>query len=387
MTMIDMAGLDWGKGPEGGIYLMPGDTTRAQVGRGGGGMMHNAHLKGWDGARFVPGDVKTSEEALRITGLDWPVQRRPILKVDPILGVGENGVPEIIGWEPQKREGTVERGKRKQVNNLPTGGYDIAEAHVMNVRGDNGAVLGVVGPGWYSPQNREAFSFLDDLIDSGDAKWLGGGEVDGGKRIWLACQFDRDVLIGGDVDERCIPLAFVQNGWDGTLALSITAAPYKLACLNGQTIPLEGHVRTWKARHTAGLSLETRIAEARRTLELSIGFFDAWTDAMNEMITQKVTETEVERAIRLILPDPAPGKDGTVGDRALKNVDAKREAVLTIYRETDNIANIKGTKYGVFNAITEYADWHVKGPLDKQIIRSAEPSKIKDRAREVLVAL
>lgn len=385
--MISMAGLDWAKGPEGGIYLMGHDTSADEVRRGGGGLLGSKKIKGWAGGRFIPGDVRTSAEAIQLTGLDWLVERRPIIKVEPIVGVGKNG-PEIQGWTPQETqaERADARGAGRQENDLPTGGWDIAADHVMNVRADNGAVLGVVGPGWRSPQNDEAFAFMDDLVEDDSAKWLAGGEIGGGKRVWMACQFEREVLIGGDLNERSIPLGFISNGWDGTLALSLTVGPYRLACLNGQSIPLEGYVRTWKARHSSGLNKEDRLQEARRTLQLSIGYFDAWTDAMNEMITAKVSQREVEAVIRQILPDPV-GKDGKVGDRAIRNTDAKREALLTTYREADDLQHLGHTKYRVMNAVTAYADWGTKCPIEKQILRSAEPSKLKDAAYAALAAL
>lgn len=385
--MIDMKGLDWGKGPSGGIYLMGHDTSAEQVRRGGGGMMRSQKIKGWDGGRFVPGDVKTSREALIATGLDWTVDRRPIVKVEPIIGVPTEDNPSgILGWETQHREGKVSRGKRKQVNDLPTGGFDIAEAHVMNVRSDNSDVLGVVGPGWRSPQNAEAFTFIDDLVDSGEAKWLGGGEVGGGKRVWMCCQFERDFLVGGDENERSIPLGFISNGWDGTLSLSITVAPYRLACLNGQTIPLEGFIRTWKARHSSNLRADMRLAEARRTLSLSLGYFDSWAEEMEKLIVAKITRQDVERMIASMIPDPPRDKDGKIGDRALKNVDAKREDILTIYRDADDLQHLGDTKYRLLNAVTQYADWNVAGPIDRQVLRSAEPSKLKDHAYRVLTA-
>lgn len=385
--MIDMAGLDWSRGPEGGIYLMGHDTSRSQVAHGGGGMLRSQKIKGWDGGRFVPGDVKTSAEAIKATGLGWQVDRRPIIKVEPIIGVPTEENPSgIIGWDPQQRLGNVTRGKRKQVNNLPTCGYDIAEAHVMNVRRDTGAVLGVVGPGWRSPQNDEVFGFMDDLVDSGDAKWLGGGEVDGGKRVWLACQFDRSVLIGGDENERSIPLGFISNGWDGTLSLSITVAPYRLACLNGQSIPLEGYVRTWKGRHTVGLTADSRLLVARQTLQLSLGYFDAWTDAMNELITAKIAQNRVEKLLTEIFPDPKPAPGKTLGDRVLKNIDAKRQEVMAIYTDADDLQHLGHSKYRVLNAVTQYADWSVASTTDKQILRSAEASTLKDRAYGILAA-
>lgn len=384
MTAIDMKGLDWGSGPTQGIYLMGHDTSAEQVARGGGGMLRSQKIKGWDGGKFIPGDVKTSAEALALTGLDWDVDQRPIIKVEPTWGANEKGEIGIIGWEPQLSDEKIDRGKGKQVNSLPTGGYSIVPGHVQNVRRDTGQTLGVVGPGWHSPQNREMFTFMDDLVDSGDAKWLGGGMLDGGKRVWLACQFDRSVLIGGDENELSVPLGFFSNGWDGTLSFSVTAAPYRLACLNGQTIPLEGHVRTWKGRHTSGLTAEKRLAEARRTLSLSIGYFDSWAEEMEKLMSQKMSIPAVERAIVKILPDPPEKVDGKVAKTALRNVQLKREKVKVIYMTAPDLQHLGHSKYRALNAITSFVDWETKTPIDKQVLRSAEPNALKDRAFAVL---
>jgi phage/plasmid-like protein (TIGR03299 family) len=384
--MIDMNGIDFAQGPTGGIYLMGHDTTREQVGRGGGGMLGSTRLKGWDGGRFVPGDVKTSAEALRLTGLDWTVEKHPVLRTRSVLGVGEDGTPTVMGWEPLTSDEPPATGKGQQANTLPTGGYSIEREWVCNVRQDNGQTLGVVGPGWTNEQNRDAFTFVDDLVDSGDAKFLGGGEKGGGRKVWLAAQLDRGVALGGDENEMSIPICFFSNGWDGYTPLTVTVAPYRLACLNGQTIPLEGYVRTWKARHTSGLKANERLQEARKTLELSIGYFDAWAQEMERLMQQPLTTQQVTPILKHLFPDAKKGDDGEARKRAQNNVEAKRDAVLTIFKHQPDLQNLAKSKYRLLNAVTEYADWHVKLPSsDVQVLRSAEAHPLKDAAYKVLV--
>jgi hypothetical protein len=78
--------------------------------------------------------------------------------------------------------------------------------------------------------------------------------------------------------------------------------------------------------------------------------------------------------------------DGKVRVRAQNNVLRARESVLTIYRTTPNLQHLGHTDYRFMNAVTEYADWHVKVPLDRQMLRSAEPNPVKDRAFALLAA-
>jgi hypothetical protein len=80
-------------------------------------------------------------------------------------------------------------------------------------------------------------------------------------------RLDREIRIGGADGEDILPLLLLRNGHDGGLAVTVSVAPFRLACLNGMLVPVEGAARTWKARHTA--SLATRLADARRTLEIA----------------------------------------------------------------------------------------------------------------------
>jgi phage/plasmid-like protein (TIGR03299 family) len=386
--MIDMNGIDFKKGPEGGIYLMGHDTTAAQVRRGGGGLFGNTKVKGWDGGRFVPGDTKTSADALKLTGLDWLVERHPIVKLNAVMGVNpETKLPEVIGWEPRKSDEAPAHKPGSQKMSLPHCGWDIVPNETMNVRADTGEVLGIVGPGWTNDQNHEAFTFVDDLVDSGEAKFLAGGEKGGGRKVWLAAQLDREMIIGGAEDEISIPILFFSNGWDGFTPLSVTVAPYRLACLNGQTIPLEGCVRNWKARHTSGLKAEARIAEARKTLELSIAYLGKWEAAMNQMFKAKLTDKQVLKTLTQIFPDaPLDAETGEPRKRAQANVEATRDEVLTIFRDQPDLQNLPSSKYRLWNAVTEYADWHVKAPdADVEILRSAEAHPLKDKTYKILV--
>src|SRR4051794_6798621 len=143
---------------------------------------------------------------------------------------------------------------------------------VANVRSDTRAVLGVVGEGYEPLQNAAAFAFCDAITDSGEAHWLGAAETRGGARVHALMQLDREIQIGNAEGEDVLPLLSFRNGHDGGLAVTISVAPFRLACLNGMMLPLDGAGRTWKARHTA--NLDARLADARRTLGLAWRYYD-----------------------------------------------------------------------------------------------------------------
>ena len=153
-------------------------------------------------------------------GLGWTVEQHPL---EAVLAIGEDGSRLRV---PVPR-------------------------HVANVRSDTRAVLGVVGEGYEPLQNRAAFAFCDAITDSGRAHWIGAGSTRGGARVHALMRLDREIRIGGAEGEDVLPLLCFRNGHDGGLAVTVSVAPFRLACLNGMLLPLADAQRTWKARHTA----------------------------------------------------------------------------------------------------------------------------------------
>ena len=261
--------------------------------------------------------------------------------------------------------------------------------HVANVRSDTGAVLGVVGAGYEPLQNRSAFAFCDAITDSGRAHWIGAGSTRGGARVHALMRLDREVRIGGAEGEEVLPLLCFRNGHDGGLAVTVSVAPFRLACLNGMLLPLEGAERTWKARHTA--KVEATLADARRTLGIAWRYYDQL-----EQVGGRLLAPATGRAGVRALPRPAgaaarTAPDASEGGRAVRNVERVREAIRTAYRAAPDLDQIRGTRWGALQAVTAYVD-HVqptrrtagRTQTEARFERATEPQQLKDRALELL---
>jgi phage/plasmid-like protein (TIGR03299 family) len=260
---------------------------------------------------------------------------------------------------------------------------------VANVRSDTRAVLGVVGEGYEPLQNAAAFAFCDAITDSGEAHWLGAAETRGGARVHALMQLDREIRIGNAEGEDVLPLLSFRNGHDGGLAVTISVAPFRLACLNGMMLPLEGAERSWKARHTA--NLDARLADARRTLGIAWRYYDELEEIGGRLIRERLSAAEFERFLARLVPLPEPRADATNGGRAVRNVERVREAIATAYRVTPDLANITGTRWGALQAVTTYVD-HVqptratagRSHQEARFERATEPAGLKDRALALL---
>ncbi|GIU94223.1 MAG: hypothetical protein KatS3mg012_0680 [Gaiellaceae bacterium] len=307
-----------------------------------------------DVVRIVPEEARDAASMVAAAGLDWQVEQHP--------------VEAVIEREYQSLRVPVPR-------------------HVANVRSDTRAVLGVVGDGYEPLQNAAAFVFCDAITDSGRAHWIGAGSTRGGARVHALMRLDREIRIGGEEGEDVLPLLCFRNGHDGGLAVTVSVVPFRLACLNGMLLPIEGAQRTWKARHTA--NVEAKLADARRTLGIAWRYYDELERLGERLIRERIDGREFERFLaRLVpLPDPVPDEGG----RAVRNVERVREAIRTAYRAAPDLEHVRGTRWGALQAVTAYVD-HVqptrqragRTAAEARFERQTEPQPLKDRALALL---
>jgi phage/plasmid-like protein (TIGR03299 family) len=303
-----------------------------------------------------PRAAHSAAEMIAAAGLDWRVEQHPL-------------------------EAVVER--EYQALRVPV------PRHVANVRSDSRAVLGVVGDGYEPLQNRAAFAFCDGITDSGRAHWIGAGATRGGARVHALMRLDREIRIGGAEEEAVLPLLCFRNGHDGGLAVTVSVAPFRLACLNGMLLPLDGAQRTWKARHTA--NIEAKLADARRTLGIAWRYYDELEEIGGRLLSEWMDASAFERFLARLVPLPEPRPDRSDGGRAVRNAERVREAIRTAYRAAPDLENVRGTHWGALQAVTAYVD-HAQPTrqtagrthAEARFERATEPQPLKDRALELL---
>ena len=325
--------------------------------------MFSVRAMPWHGLGVVLEEYPRSiDDALDKSGLGWKVTHGDVLVVK---------APE---W-------TDAFGTKHPAQLTPARGFN------ANLRDDTGDVLGIVSDEYEVVDNRDAFRFLDALIGS-ELQFETAGSLWGGRRVWCLARLPEHVELGGDLSATYI---YVANSHDGSMAVTAAATPIRIVCANtlGAALHQAEHganaQRTFRFRHTG--NLQTKFAEARRVLRMTIDYQRRFKELADRLALEPISETALEhRVLRHLWVI-----DDDTGPRARANRQRAIERVLAIYRGRgaagDTTGNSPGTKWTAFNAVAEHLDYGRRYTArTNQVQRSFEDSSLKQRALGLVAA-
>ena len=264
--------------------------------------MFSAREVPWHGLGEVTEDVLTAGEAIKAAGLDWDVELRDVF---------------------------VQQDDKKIV----------VPGHHAVVRDMDQRVLGMVKSRYVPFQNREAFAFADNLVDSGEAKYETAGSLRDGRQVFLTMKVPTEIKVDGGNDAHELYI-LLRTAHDGTKAISVYLTPIRVVCMN--TLALATHrsnVRQkWSMPHVS--NIEGKLAEARETLRMSFDYADEFSRMANDLINTMVSDDMAVKLLEEVFP-------------VRPRTDEKIEGVMDALRNS-NRNGYHGTGWGLLNAVTEY---------------------------------
>lgn len=260
--------------------------------------MFSAREVPWHGLGVVTDSVLTAADAIIAAGLDWTVDKEPVLR------------------------------KGKKVHNKN-----------FNVRSSDDKVLGIVSDDFNNLQNAEAFTFADNIRDSGDAAYETAGSLRGGKVVFMTMKLGKSVLIAGE-DKHDFYLV-LRMGHDGSMAITVEITPIRIVCMNTMKVAMREAVQKWSIRHTS--TMQGKLAAARESLKLSFDYADQFAILGDTLVDVKVTDDQLVKLLQDVMPERP-------------TTDERIAAVLDNFANSVNIQNFKGTAWGALNAFTEFTD-------------------------------
>lgn len=258
----------------------------------------------------VPSRV-SSREAMRLAGLDWQVETRPVFL--------ENGM---------------------QISDFRS-----------VVRTDNNEPLGMVKNSYEVLQNEECFDICDSVAGEGGAEFEAAGALNGGRTVFAIMRMPGEIVMpGDDVVEK--KLLFITSH-DGTSMTRMIPFMWRLFCANQFAgIIRKGRSEGVSVRHTRNAQM--RLREASKMLGLANKYFDDFAAAAGQLQKRTIVEKEMQQ----FLQDMFPAKNEASVHTRTKN---NRQALLELFLEGSGQhgnPNAYGTAWGAFNAVTEYVDHH-----------------------------
>ena len=276
----------------------------------------------WHGLGEIIKDAPTSEDAIRLAGLDWDVIPKPIYD--------EFG-RELAGYK-------------------------------VNMRSSDNTALGIVTDRYRIVQNSEAFAFTDELLGHG-VRYETAGRLASGKRVWMLARMENTTIAEENID----PFLVFTNSHDGTGAIRVAITPVRVVCQNTLNLALHQASRHWSCVHKG--DIQSKLEEARFTLSSAEKYMEALEEEFGELTLKKVTEAQVRNMTEKLLEIEFNNlfnkalKTGNVIDfkerlRQQKYEDklnTKRNDSLTIYHDKPDLVGTEHSAFRFINAVSDYA--------------------------------
>lgn len=256
----------------------------------------------WHNLGIIVEEAPTSADAIRLAGLDWRVEQKPLF---------------------------LEDGTK-------------IEGNFANVRSSDNKPLGIVGNKYKIVQNSDAFEFTDALLGEG-VRYETAGSLKDGKVIWLLAKMPETVEILGDKVE---PYMVFTNTHDGSGAVRVCMTPIRVVCNNTLNMALGRAKRVWSARHTG--SITNRLDDARETLQFAKQYMDATKETFEELHKIRMDEFTLYRVMNNLIPIT---EDMT--DRQKDNQKEIRDDIIFRYNEAPDLKVLDKTGARLVQAVAD----------------------------------
>ena len=294
----------------------------------------------WHGLGVRVEAAPSSEEALRLSDLDWQVIQQPVMTTEGI----------------------------------PVPGYK------ANLRDTDHQVLGVVTDRYRVVQNAEAFAFTDGLLGEG-VKYETAGSLQNGKKIWLLAKLPDKYIIEGD---RIEPYLVFSSSHDGSGSIKVAMTPIRVVCQNTLNLALSSAKRVWSTIHVGDLA--GKMDQAHNTLLLAEKYMGQLGMEFSRLSKIRLSDQKVLQYIDQLLP-----MDNQPTETHRKNITRIREDMKRRYFDAPDLRHVGKNAYRFLNAVSDFAT-HAK-PLretasyrENLFARTMEGNPLMDKAYEMVLA-
>jgi phage/plasmid-like protein (TIGR03299 family) len=286
--------------------------------------------KAWHGLGTILEGYPSTQQALKMAGLDFIVEKRPVFTYDNENHQADEDneikIPEI---------------------RCPN--------HFATIRTDNEKVLGIVGKDYEVVQNTDAFSFFDSIVGGDGMQYETAGALGKGERIFITAKLPDYIKVGrNDLIEQYL---FLTTSHDGFGSITAAFTPIRIVCNNTLNAAMGRNSNAIKIRHTA--SAKDKLEQAHRVMGISNQLSAQLQEIFNRWSKVKITDQQVLQLIQRamvpnkeVLSNVLAGKEDETSAYYKKMVSNVYEYAMTSPSQQQETT--AGTVFGAYNAVTGY---------------------------------
>ncbi len=286
----------------------------------------------------------TSEEMIKAAGMNWDIVEQIVFSsIDPFLSETK-----------------------------------VIEGYKALVRNDTNEVLSIVKNRYTPLQNRDAFAVLDPFLSEAKALWHTAGVLGKGERIWVLAKLPGNIQVTKDdiIDKYFL----LTSSHDGSSSIQLRFTPIRVVCQNTLQMALIGEGSSiMKVKHTK--NQDVKIKEAIKVLGLVEQVTREFEESAKAMYEFKMSDTDIDNYLSEILEI---GKDCKEKVNLYEDKSFARFKTLVEDGTGTDLKDVKGSLWGVYNAVTEgvdHTDRKIKDNL--KYIWFGAGNNIKDKAWKV----
>ena len=297
----------------------------------------------WHGLGQVIAGYPTLEEAWKNSGMDWMIEQFPVQAAIPL----SDGIVDILELDEK----------------------------FVNVRMDKRIPLGVVGNDYEVIQNEEHWKgFVVPYAEHTGSQIETTGTLRNGRVIWFLLKKGEVEYVKNDPITEYFLLA---SSHDGSLCTTIMNTPVRVVCNNTLTAAINGSKNAFKVRHHANHSV--KIEEIKRAIGFGDKFMMKFDEVFAGLANLQMTATKQREILdevifpkkmaeidpALILTLPKEREKVSLKGETIRQGKIDKVMELTEIGMGSDIPGVRGTGYGLYNAITEYYDHYGRSKKER----------------------
>lgn len=228
---------------------------------------------------------------------------------------------------------------------------------MITYREDTLQPFGIVSDRYKVIQNQTAFEFIDEIDD---IKIVRGGHTSWGS-IWLIGELPEVKVL----DDSIKPNLIFQTSHDGSVPMQSTICMLRIACQNQFTHSFAESPATVRIHHRGDVT--SKLSEAATVLRSADEYIQSYQAQAEFLAAKKITPTIFNKVLEKFFNVPEEGSK-----RVIERAEDRRQLFIDAYNSDDN-NNLRGTRWGVINAYTDYLT-HREGKAQSLFLDSVSES-------------